>query len=66
VTAVFDDSASARVPHERSRELNELAVSQNVAPISSADDLALDVWSGDDELDAFLDDVRTSRHADVA
>lgn len=63
---MFDESDSARVTDERSLMLDALATSQDVVPTASVDDLALDVWESDEELDAFLDDVRSSRHADVA
>lgn len=63
---MFDESESVHVAHERSLALAALAASQHVAPTTSVDDLALDVWESDEELDAFLDDVRSSRHADVA
>jgi hypothetical protein len=66
VSELFDESVSARGAREHSLALDALATSQHVAPTSTADDLALDVWESDDELDAFLDDVRRSRHADVA
>lgn len=63
---MFDESNSAPVARERSLTLDALAMSQGVAPTASVDDLALDVWESDEELDAFLDDVCSSRHADVA
>ena len=63
---MFDESDSADVALERSLALDALATSQDVMPTTSVDDLALDVWESDEELDAFLDDVRRSRHADVA
>lgn len=55
-----------RVSVECSRALDEMAAARNVKPTASLDDLALDVWADDAELDAFLDDVRRSRRADVA
>ena len=61
-----DESVRADAASQRSLSLDELAAAQNVTPTASLDDLALDVWGDDAELDAFLDDVRRSRHADVA
>lgn len=45
------------------RSLDELAALQHVVPVTSLDELAVDLWESDGELDAFLDDVRRSRHA---
>ena len=50
----------------RADTLESIAASKGVERTLCLDDLALDVWESDDELDAFLDDVRRSRHADVA
>lgn len=61
-----DEPVPAHAASQRSLTLDELAAAQNVQPTASLDDLALDVWADDAELDAFLDDVRRSRHADVA
>lgn len=49
--------------------LEELARAKGVKPIESIEDLeayALDVWDSDEDLDAFLAEVRASRNADVA
>ena len=46
--------------------LDRLAAEQDLSRTTSVDDLALDVWDTDVELDEFLDDVRRSRHADAA
>lgn len=45
--------------------MDVLARAQGVGPVRSLDDLALDVWTSDAELDAFLADVRQSRQSDV-
>ena len=53
----------------RRRDLDELARAKGLTPVESLDDLqrfALDVWDSDEDLEAFLADVRASRHADVA
>lgn len=41
-------------------------VAQGVGPVESVDDLGLDVWASDAELDALLADVRHSRQSDLA
>lgn len=53
----------------RHRDLDELARAKGLEPIESIEDLqrfALDVWDSDEDLEAFLADVRASRNADVA
>jgi hypothetical protein len=56
--------------HEpRRQSLDELARAKGLKPVESLEDLerfALDVWESDEDLDAFLVDVRASRNADVA
>ncbi len=46
--------------------LDALARQQGVKPIASADELRADIWESDEELDAFLAEVRRSRDADLA
>jgi hypothetical protein len=58
-------------PHEpvHHRDLDELARAKGLKPVESVEDLrrfALDVWDSDEDLDAFVADVRASRQADVA
>lgn len=53
----------------RRRDLDEIARAKGLKPIESVEDLerfALDVWDSDEDLEAFLADVRASRHADIA
>lgn len=45
--------------------MDALARAQGVGPVRSLDELALDVWDSDAELDPFLADVRHSRQSDV-
>jgi hypothetical protein len=56
--------------HEPRRQtLDELARARGLKPVVSIEDLerfALDVWDSDEDLDAFLADVRASRNASVA
>lgn len=46
--------------------LEELRLRQGVRRRQSVDDMAADLWESDEELDAFLADVRASRNADLA
>jgi hypothetical protein len=41
--------------------LEELAQRCHAVPVSDADELAADIWESDEELDAFLVDLRASR-----
>lgn len=50
----------------RGPRLDEFAPAQGVGPVESLEELALDVWEADEDLDAFLTDVRSSRDADLA
>ena len=53
----------------RHPSLDELARDKGLRPVRSLEDLelfALDVWDSDEDLDAFLADVRASRDADVS
>lgn len=48
-----------------SLSIAELAAHQAVRPIESVEELAADVWESDEELDAFLADLRASRDASL-
>ena len=53
----------------RRPSLDDLARAKGLKPVESLEDLerfALDVWDSDEDLDAFLVDVRASRNADLA
>ena len=50
---------------DRPLTLGELAELQHVEPVE-IDELVSDIWESDEELDAFLADLRTSRNASVA
>ena len=43
--------------------IEELARAQGAAPVLDAHELAADIWESDEELDAFLADLRASRDA---
>lgn len=50
-------------------DLDEAARAKRVDPVRSLKDLdrfALDAWDSDEDLDAFLADVRANRNADLA
>ncbi len=44
----------------------ELAALQGVGAVRSVDDVRADLWKDDAEVDAFLEDVRRARRANVA
>lgn len=46
--------------------IEELAAAQGVKPMVSTDEWAADIFESDDELAAFLADVRASRDASPA
>lgn len=55
--------------HESSwtaRTIDDLARTQHAAAASDTHELADDIWESDDELDAFLADLRASRNASLA
>ncbi len=49
-----------------SPSLEELKRRQGVRRRESIDEMAADLWESDEELNAFLADVRASRNADLA
>ena len=44
-------------------DLDAISRAVGVKPLTSLDELALDVWESDEELDAFLADLRASRES---
>jgi hypothetical protein len=52
--------------HEAVPVLEELARDQHARPVSDVEELRLDVWSSEQELDEFLVDWRASREASLA
>lgn len=50
----------------RPMTIEELAAAQGVKPMVSTDEWAADIFESDDELAAFLADVRASRDASPA
>lgn len=58
-----DDSAKASWV---ALSIDELARLQGAREVTDVDELASDVWESDEELDAFLADLRASRAASLA
>lgn len=54
------------VPSSRSLSLDELARRYDLKPLHDSEELAVDIWESDEELDAFLADVRASRDASLS
>jgi hypothetical protein len=46
--------------------IDELARLENAAPVDDVRELAADIWDSDEELDAFLADLRASRRASLS
>jgi hypothetical protein len=46
--------------------IDDLARAQHAQPVKDPQDLAADVWESDEELEAFLSDLRASRNASLA
>ena len=66
---VTEQRADAHHESNLKASLEELARERGLRPISSIEDLddfAVDVWESDEDLQAFLADVRASRDADLA
>lgn len=49
-----------------STTIEELAAAQNVKPMESTGEWAADIFETDDELEAFLTDMRASRDRSIA
>ena len=49
-----------------SHSLDELARLQGATVVDDIDELAADIWESDEELDAFLADLRAARHASLS
>lgn len=47
-------------------DLDAISRAVGARPLRSLDELALDVWESDEELDAFLADLRASRESGLA
>jgi hypothetical protein len=51
------------MPRSQALTLDELAQRCHAVPVAEANELALDIWESDEELDAFLADMYASRNA---
>jgi len=61
--------SEARHEHEPTfgpSTIEELARIQHAQPVADPDDLVADIWESDEELDAFLADLRAARNASLA
>jgi len=59
----IDQALAAQGPHT----LAELAQAQHIIPLRSIEDLRADeLWESDDEINAFLADLATTRHTPEA
>jgi hypothetical protein len=61
--------SEARHEHEPTvgpSTIEELARIQHAQPVAGPDDLVADIWESDEELDAFLADLRAARNASLA
>jgi hypothetical protein len=61
----------SEAPHEHEptvgpSTIEELARIQHAQPVADLDELVEDIWESDEELDAFLADLRASRNASLA
>lgn len=65
-TAVGGQRHELPVPTWSATTLDDLARAQHATPIRDPHELAADIWESDDELDAFLADLRAARNASLA
>ena len=61
-----DSLPPAEVRPAQDGDLDAISRAVGVKPLGSLDELALDVWESDEELDAFLADLRASRESGLA
>jgi hypothetical protein len=62
VTGQHNEAASG----SRALTLDELARRCHTEPVTAVSELAADIWESDEELDAFLTDLRASRDASLS
>jgi len=60
------EPASAPLRSTRSFTIEELAAAQGVKPMESTEEWAADIFESDEELEAFLADLRTGRDGSPA
>jgi hypothetical protein len=61
-----DSQLPAEVQPAQDADLDAISRAVGAKPLGSLDELALDVWESDEELDAFLTDLRASRESELA
>lgn len=64
MVAMTDGDFTSMLPP--SVPVEELARQQGVRPIRKGRDMRLDIWGSDEAFDAFMEDLRHSRQADLA
>ena len=66
---ILGDVSESRQPVSKlapGLSLDELAALADARPVGDASELLADIWDSDEELDAFLVDVRSSRDISLA
>jgi hypothetical protein len=63
---VSEQHRNSPVPPAAALTIEELARVQHATEVRDAKELAADIWESDEELDAFLADLRSSRDASTA
>jgi hypothetical protein len=63
---VSEQRAPERREPSGSPSIEQLARSHHASPIVDAEELVADIWDSDEEIDAFLADLRSSRDASIA
>lgn len=61
--SVSDQPREPELSPAAAMTVDELARAQGAAPVLDANELAADIWESDEELGAFLADLRASRDA---
>ena len=62
----MSEARDAQEPTVGPSTLEELVRSQHAQPVTDSDELVEDIWESDEELDAFLADLRAARNASLA
>jgi len=63
---IHESRPPAQVQSAQDADLDTISRAVGAKPLASLDELALDVWESDEELDAFLADLRASRESGLA
>lgn len=62
----YESQPATEVQSAQDADLAAISRAVGVKPLASLEELALDVWESDEELDAFLADLRASRESGLA